>query len=152
MGGIKAGYSTTLIGFLSQLDTAVRERYIFQLPLNTLSMDFLHGNGVQGLGTYIKTYKYLYRIIATIITPPCLWLVFVGLASGNLVQAGVIALVCFLFIFGAIKAGRGNRRDIATSSAISVLIALPIAYKLYQRAVFAYANGGMEQADGYGSP
>lgn len=100
----------------------------------------------------MKAYKYSYRAIAAIITLFGLWFVFVGLASGNLVQTGICVLVCFLLWFGAFKAGKGNKRDIAISSAIPALISLPIVYRLFQRAIFVSENGGMERVDGYGSP
>jgi len=100
----------------------------------------------------MKAFKYLYRVVATLFTILCLWLVFIGIANGNFVQVGVSVLVCILLWVGAFKAGNRNNRDIAIACGLPALISLPLVYRLFQRVVFVFENGGMERADGYGSP
>ncbi|WP_028877009.1 hypothetical protein [Teredinibacter turnerae] len=100
----------------------------------------------------MKTFKNLYRIVATIFTILFLWLVFIGIANGNFVQVCVSVLVCILLWVGAFKAGNRNNRDIVIACGLPALISLPLVYRLFQRAIFVFENGGMERADGYGSP
>ncbi|WGO99476.1 hypothetical protein QFX18_05295 [Saccharophagus degradans] len=99
----------------------------------------------------MKIFQYLYKVITIIFTLLCIWLVFVGLATGNFVQVGVGVVVCFLLWVGSIKASKGNRQGIVISCGIAGLLSLPMAYRLIQRVVFVLENGGMERADGYGS-
>ena len=107
---------------------------------------------IQLLSTHMKTYKFTYRVIAIIFTLLLLWLVVVGFASQNYLQVGISLLICFLLWIGALKAGKDNIRDLLISCSIPAVISLPIAYRLFERVYFISTNGGMERADGYGSP
>ncbi|WP_155237933.1 hypothetical protein [Teredinibacter turnerae] len=100
----------------------------------------------------MKALQHLYRIVAVIFTVLCLWFVFVGIAGGNLLQVCIGVLTCFLLWVGSFKASNGNKQGIAISCGIAALLSLPMVSRLIQRVVFVLENGGMEQADGYGSP
>lgn len=104
------------------------------------------------LSINMKVFKYLYIAVATIFTMLCLWIAFVGLAGGNFALAGIGVFVSFLLWVGALKAANENKRDAAITCGIPALISLPLVYRLFQRVVFVSENGGMERADGYGSP
>lgn len=100
----------------------------------------------------MRAYMYSYIAVTVIFTLVLSRLAYVGFASNNNILMGIALLVGILLWVGALRAGKDNSRDLIISSSIPALLSLSIIYRLFQRARFISENGGMERADGYGSP
>lgn len=100
----------------------------------------------------MERYRKAFLLNALVISIPCAFLVLVGIWTSNpphiLVWGGVLCL-WWLAYFNLRKSRTGS---FALSFTITTLVWLPLLVQTCRRIMFVIQNGGMERADGYGSP
>lgn len=100
----------------------------------------------------MKSYRIAFLISVILISLPSAFLVVVGVvnlsASHILFWGGMLCLWWFAFW----HLSRGVKQSFGVTFLLVNLFWWPLLARTVQRVLFVVENGGMEQADGYGSP
>ena len=83
---------------------------------------------------------------------PIVWILFLNIIKLSLIGTSIDVVI----LFGLWKSNQILRLEKKNAFAISLVIPtimwLPLLYQIIRRINFIIENGGMERADGYGSP
>lgn len=100
----------------------------------------------------MKSYVASFKVAAAIVSLPCSFLLAVNLNNFN--TLGVIVFAGLLSLFWGLYwlLRTGKRFAFAVSYSFAAVLWLPLLYQTIKRINFVLENGGMERADGQGSP
>ena len=100
----------------------------------------------------MKIYVTSFKVAAAIISLPCSFLLAVNLNNFNVLGVVIFGGMLSLFwgLYWLLRTGK--RFAFAVSFSFVAILWLPLLYQTIKRINFVLENGGMERADGQGSP
>ncbi len=100
----------------------------------------------------MKSYRIAFLISVILISLPSAFLVVVGVVNLSVSQILLWGGMLFLWWFAHWNLRRGAKMSFGITFILVNLFWWPLLAKTVQRVLFVLENGGMERADGYGSP